>query len=80
METLIPEILRQAGIPGVIFGFLYLILSREIEHLKKALSEHIGTEKGIWEKIEDLRKELSQMTASVNRILSYMEGRNDKGK
>ena len=84
MEALLPDILRELGIPGVIAGLLYIILSREIQHLKESFAKHINRheayEKGVCGKIDDVYKRLNPISDSVNRILGYMEAKNDKSK
>jgi len=84
METLIPNIIEQLGVPGIISGLFYLVLKRELEHLKESLSKHINRheayEKGVCAKIDDVYKRLNPIGDSVNRILGYMEAKNDKSK
>jgi len=48
--------------------------------LSKHISRHEAYEKGICSKIDDVYKRLNPISDSVNKILGYMEARNDKGK
>jgi len=79
METLIPELLKELGIPGIIAGLIYLILKREIEHLKESFLKHINKhetyEKGVCGKIDKIYDRLNPISDAVKKIEGYMEAK-----
>jgi len=84
METLLQNPLEILGIPSVVAGLLYLIITRELkslsqenketkEKLEKHLEHHREYEKDLYEKV-------NTALAILHELQGYIRGKDDKGK
>ncbi|MDR2582367.1 MAG: hypothetical protein LBC75_02675 [Fibromonadaceae bacterium] len=95
MEAILLHLLQQIGIPSVVAGLLYLIVSREAFHRGQkrdaqinALSqENKETKEEVKKHIEkhesfesEIYKELRDIGKIVYKIDGYLDGKNDKSK
>ncbi|MCL1955776.1 MAG: hypothetical protein FWF63_00505 [Fibromonadales bacterium] len=95
MESLLQNPLEQLGIPSVVAGLLYLIVTREAFHRKEkrdaqvnSLSQENKETKEMLQKHlehhreyeKDLYEKVNTALAILHELQGYIRGKDDKGK
>lgn len=84
METILPEILEQTGIGALPALIVLLCCNIRMNAIEKSFAKHIehhkDTEEILYGKFDKIYERLNPLSDSVNRILGYIEARNDKNK